>query len=319
MILKQGHTGKDALQVPVAAFGKHPAWSDFVEIGIREERLASAWKALLPNGIVRLTEEGRWQALDENGQSIPFGHFIAWKRPESVLAGRIWPSSDSRGRKLYPLIVMVALPPGEFSRCPGLVASALAQAEPRWRGATEPAALESALADMETQIAQELAAQHMSPPPLGRPASRLVQCPQVGEEELLRLIYHVERDGGAAADPTKQMRFRVPRCTMDPAEASALWADFALWEFGEKTEVLCMAPMDEDWLDVNVGAVNAESLFALRASKEAVPLTTLIPYTLAENFVQHAKGRIEALREGRGAAQTPQQGVWGSIKKLFTE
>src|SRR5437762_8812249 len=90
----------------LAAFGKHPGWDDHVEdLGLETESLNFAKLVLYVNGIGGQIDSGAWEKLDQVQQLPGFDHLFVWQRSGQVLLGRMWSSSDGKGRKRYPMVV----------------------------------------------------------------------------------------------------------------------------------------------------------------------------------------------------------------------
>ena len=92
--------------VGLAAFGKHPGWDDHVEaLGLETESLNIAKTVLYVNGIGGQIDSGAWEKLDA-AQPLPdFNHVFVWQRSGQILVGRLWSSSDGKGRKRYPMVI----------------------------------------------------------------------------------------------------------------------------------------------------------------------------------------------------------------------
>ena len=92
--------------VALAAFGKHPGWDDHVEdLGLETESLNLAKTVLYVNGIGGQIDSGAWEKLDAEHQLPAFRHVFVWQRSGQFLIGRLWSSSDGKGRKRYPMVV----------------------------------------------------------------------------------------------------------------------------------------------------------------------------------------------------------------------
>src|SRR5258706_5715854 len=92
--------------VGLAAFGKHPGWDDHVEdLGLETEGLNYAKTVLYVNGIGGQIDSGAWEKLDAAQQLPAFNHAFVWLRSGQILIGRLWSSSDGKGRKRYPMVV----------------------------------------------------------------------------------------------------------------------------------------------------------------------------------------------------------------------
>src|SRR3954468_13704104 len=86
--------------VALAAFGKHPGWDDHIEdLGLETESLNFAKLVLYVNGIRRQNVSGVWEKLDSAQQLPGFQHVFVWQRGGQLLIGRMWSSSDGKGRK----------------------------------------------------------------------------------------------------------------------------------------------------------------------------------------------------------------------------
>src|SRR5690349_1693756 len=90
----------------LGAFGKHPGWDDHIEdIGLESEGLIAAKRLLYVQGIGGQIDSGAWEKLDPSHQLAAFKHLFLWIRGGQFLLGRLWSSSDGKGRTRYPMIV----------------------------------------------------------------------------------------------------------------------------------------------------------------------------------------------------------------------
>src|SRR5436305_6376436 len=88
------------------AFGKHPGWDDHVEdLGLETDSLNQAKIVFYVNGIGGQIDCGAWEKLDGSQQLPGFKHVFLWQRSGQILLGRLWSSSDGKGRKRYPMVV----------------------------------------------------------------------------------------------------------------------------------------------------------------------------------------------------------------------
>src|ERR1043165_7308359 len=92
--------------VGLAAFGKHPGWDDHVEdLGLETESLIIAKTLFYVNGIGGQIDSGAWEKLEPAQQLPSFNHVFLWQRSGQFLIGKLWSSSDGKGRKRYPMVV----------------------------------------------------------------------------------------------------------------------------------------------------------------------------------------------------------------------
>src|SRR5215470_10667180 len=57
------------------------------------------------NGIGGQIDSGGWEKLEPDQQVPAFKHLFVWVRGGQILVGRMWSSSDGKGRKRYPMVV----------------------------------------------------------------------------------------------------------------------------------------------------------------------------------------------------------------------
>src|ERR1019366_6699729 len=92
----------------LAAFGKHPGWDDHIPgIGIETDTLAEVKQSLYVGGIGGQLDSGAWKKLEADKRQEGFDHVFLWLQPGHALVGRLWSSSDGKGRKEYPMVLCV--------------------------------------------------------------------------------------------------------------------------------------------------------------------------------------------------------------------
>ena len=90
----------------LGAFGKHPGWDDHVEdLGLETETLILAKRVLYEQGVGGEIDTGAWEKLDPAQRAEEFNHVFVWQRGGQFLIGRMWSSSDGKGRTRYPMVV----------------------------------------------------------------------------------------------------------------------------------------------------------------------------------------------------------------------
>jgi len=298
----------------LAAFGKHPGWDDHIEdIGIETEHLASLKQLLYVQGIGGTIDSGAWDNLTDAQRHAGFRHVFVCRTPRDVILGRLWSSTDGKGRARYPMVVCAqclgrplrwavreVLPRLEAiqQRCvdvrtAGEVLSILDEARTEYRALAEPAGGEDN-------------AYVVSPRTLAALADRAELGPD--QEGLFRILYQIEREmpaylrgsDEALREEARPIQMRVPVCGDPPAEAVLQWLDFLLGRIDPDVEVWVILPLDEPWLDLFIGHPYPQQFFCFQASREALPLASEIPYNLDEGFLDRSRQLVEASREGRG-------------------
>ena len=302
-------------QVFLAAFGKHPGWNDHIEdIGIETEHLASLKQLLYVQGIGGTIDAGAWDNLSGAQRVDGFDHVLLCRTAGDIVVGRLWSSTDGKGRSRYPMVV--------FVQCSNLplpwilreVLPRLAEVEARCK-AVATAAEVIAITDQVRRELRELAeaagagdgAFVASPTAVAALADR----PEMldGHEGLLRILYQMEREtndyargnyAAAAKNGTlRPIQMRVPACGDSPEEIIPRWLSFLFTSLDPATEVWAMSRAGQSWLDIIIGEPAPNQFFCFQASKEALPLASEIPYTLDDAFRARANQFIDDARAGK--------------------
>ena len=303
-------------QIFLAAFGKHPGWDDHVEdLGLETESLILARTILYVDGIGGQINAGAWEKLDPSQQLAEFKHLFLWYRPGQFLLGRMWSSSDGKGRTRYPMVVC--------AHCAGLpLPWAVNQVLPRLEQIEKDCLLTQSASDVrailersraELRSAMDNVATDTSPPILSPTTlAEFVAHPALGpnQEGWLRIIYQMQSQMAAFApgklnlkgdlSSLRPQQIRVPRSHDALPAALLLWTRFFLSQVDPATPLLLTLPMEEPWLDVTLGEPASQELFCLRASPKALPLASEVPYNLDLESKANAQKVLANFQAGGG-------------------
>ena len=290
--IKQRLSGRGASRetsrVVVAAFGKHPGWDDHMDdIGLETPALVAIKRILYVQGIGKNIDNGKWAELESKQSGTEFGHTFVWCRDDDIIAGRLWPSRDGRGRASYPMVVCVHCRQVPLQWVYDCVLPHLAHLETECRGGTASTVraclsacregLQKAL-DTSDGFEQEL-------PGKADLIGRLTHLPD--NEGLIRILYHIDREMSVGlvssvgpGGSEHSAHARVPASSSGAAETPILWTRLLLNEYGRQVGVLIVMPHQGNWLDIIVGEPRPEQLYCLRASTDALPLTNTVPYKI---------------------------------------
>src|SRR5258705_1338877 len=296
-------------QVFLAAFGKHPGWDDHVEdLGLDSESLIFAKTLLYVQGIGGQIDSGAWEKLDSSQQLSAFKHVFLWQRGGQAIIGRMWSSSDGKGRKRYPMIVC--------AHCIGVPLEwALTRVLPRLElieqacASTNSAAdVRNALDRLRTELRTAIANVEGSPtPPLTSAAlGEFVNHSALGPEKegWFRILYQMQSQMAPFApgrfsikgdlSRLRPQQIRVPSCVSPTSQALLLWSNLFQSQLDPAVPVLYTFPVDENWVDVTAGEPTPQEIFALRASPKAMPLISEVPYNLEPAFRDKARAQVAA-------------------------
>ena len=300
----------------LAAFGKHPGWDDHVEdLGLETESLNIAKTLMYVNGIGGQIDSGRWEKLDAEQQLPAFKHLFVWQRSGQILVGRMWSSSDGKGRKRYPMVVCA-----QFMGA--TLGWALKQALPALAELEEGCLTTSSAEDVRSLLGRKRAALReaiQSTDSRGEYApvspDALHKFPQLGgdgkSEGFLRVLYQIQSQLGvfatgnfSRATPAalRAQQIRVPAAAENPEQTLLFWTRFFQTQIEASVPLLLTLPLEANWLDVTVGEPESNEFFCLRASPKAVPMASEVPYKLDDAFRGKATAFLQGFQRGETKA-----------------
>ncbi len=301
--------------VHFGAFGKHPGWNDHIDDqGLDTDLLIEAKRRIYVEGVGGNIDSGSWSSLPEHEVTEGFRHLFAWSEGGSLLLGRFWSSSDGRGRTAYPLCACAHVRGLGLDWALREVLPRLEQVEGACVNTTAAHEVVAAVDQArEGLVAAAASADPQAPQqPETTAAGQLAARPELGPsfQGLYRILYYIETelDGFlpvGASDATRSRTvdarprgFRVPRCADSPPEAISVWTRFMSWRLAEGAPVILMIPLRQKHIDVLVGRPETRQLWCLRATEEAMPMTTNAGYTITSDFESRANDLIERARRG---------------------
>ena len=299
----------------VGAFGKHPGWNDHLDdIGLDTEPLIAAKQYLYVQGIGGVIDAGQWEALPNGDALAEFRHTFVWLDDRETLTGRIWSSSDGKGRTKYPMIVSV-----HFSNrvAPGMPDAKLLldHIEATCRGTESPDEVRSAIGNARIAAAGMLE----SPAPEVAPRAEFLRSLGIepDSDDAARIAYAVANDF-AALESTgvgkvrinlklgqfkgQAQHIRLPADAAQPLASQRFWREFIGTLIPSGAPQLYIAPATSPWLDIIVGLPTARQLFCLRAGDKALPPAHHIPFNLPDAAKAAATARWRSFLAGNGAA-----------------
>lgn len=302
--------------VALGAFGKHPGWDDHIEdLGLETETLTLAKSVLYVRGIGGQIDTGAWEKRKPEERTEGFDHVFLWQRSGQLLLGRLWSSSDGKGRTRYPMVVC--------AHCLGVSAAwALEQVLPKLQEVERNCVATAKAADVRsilTQARSDLRARLASagPPQPFAPATaealqRFVSDPAFGPDQQgwFRTMYYLENQMGpyirgkfnAKGDVSslRSQQVRLPQASASPAEALLLWSRFLGDQLDRAVPVLLTTSPATQWVDAVVGEPSSHDFFGLRATPAALPLVTQIPYEIDEPFRVQCREKLARFQAGKG-------------------
>src|SRR6266542_123450 len=302
-------------QVFLGAFGKHPGWDDHVEdLGLETGSLIQAKIVFYVQGIGGEIDAGAWEKLEEPQRLPAFKHVFVWYRARQLLPGRLWSSSDGKGRTRYPMVVCVHCTGISLSWALNQVLPRLEQIEQACLAGHSAAEVRAILGRYRAELrnvvsgqATDLGASSLDTAFITKFAAR----PELGprQEGWMRLLYAVQNQFAAFArgkfnpkadaSTVLPQQSRVPRAAESPAKAILQWANFFVTQVDPLTPTLLTVPLEEPWIDVTLGEPTSQELFCLRATPKAMPLASEVPYNLSEEFRARCRSVLAALESGR--------------------
>ncbi len=303
--LHRQRTSSAGSHAALAAFGKHPGWDDHMEdIGLETHTLVTVKRILYVQGIGANIEHGKWAELEAKRLAIEFDHTFVWCRNGDIVAGRLWASRDGRGRTSYPMVVCIHCRKVPLSWVYDRILPRLTDVETKCRSSASADEVRNCLSKCQadvSEIREALSPSEQEHASGANSVAELAAYPELGldEEGFIRILYHIEREisvgsrtrSGKSNDQHSALA-RTPISDGCVREACTLWMELLLSMYGQNRGVLILVPPEEAWLDIIVGEPGPAELYCLRASAEALPLTTTVPYKISSEFTEAMRGRI---------------------------
>lgn len=293
-----------AERIFVGAFGKHPGWDDHIDdIGLETDFLIEAKRKLYIKGIGGNVDSGRWDKLKNDCLPEGFNREIFWYMDGHLIAGRMWPSQDGKGRKSYPFVVCI-----QCSKLPmrWILDNIPPQLEKIKRMCTTTNSAHDVRITIQSskqelrRLAKQCKNSSDSLTMYPNALAELTEHPAMGpdREGLFRVLYHIDREVGLFQPKITKCELpgttllRLPVCSNTMPDDIFLWSSFFLNTFGLTMSILVLAPLAQNWIDVIVGGSTELQLFCLRASPGVIPLTSNIPYSVGPEFIERVNGLI---------------------------
>jgi formylglycine-generating enzyme required for sulfatase activity len=317
--------GPSGRYVALAAFGKHPGWDDHLEptelvtredLGLETESLNLAKMVLYVNGIGGQIDSGVWEKLDTAQQLPAFRHLFVWQRAGQFLIGRMWSSSDGKGRKRYPLVVCLHFVGVTLGWALKQALPTLAELESEFLKATSAEEVRALLNRKRAALREVIQSTdgrgEFAPVPPEQLHKILPSAGDARTEGFYRVLYQIQSQlggfaagtGGGRANPAtlRAQQIRVPAAAESHELALLFWTRFFLTQVDASVPLLMTLPLDAGWVDVTVGEPESHEFFCLRASPKAVPLVSEVPYQLDDAFRAKAMAFLDGFKRGETAA-----------------
>jgi formylglycine-generating enzyme required for sulfatase activity len=299
--------------VGLAAFGKHPGWDDHIEdLGLETDSLILAKTVLYVKGIGGQIDAGAWEKLEPAQQLPAFKHLFVWRRGGQFLIGRLWSSSDGKGRTRYPMVVCLHFTGVTLGWALKQALPALAELEEGCVKTTSAEDVRSLLSRKRAALREAIQSTDgrgeyapVTPEALHR-ILRSARDPK--SEGFLRVLYQIQSQFrtfatgtfNAHANPAaiRAQQIRVPAAGDSPEQALLFWTRFFKPHVDASVPLLLTLPLEADWLDVTGGEPESHEFFCLRASPKAVPMVSDVPYKLDDTFRVKAAAFLDGFKGG---------------------
>lgn len=295
----RSRSGPHAPAVSVGAFGKHPGWDDHIDDpGIDTQRLIDLKQALYLQGIAGNIDSGAWDRLEPGKRLERFDHLLVVASSAGVAVARLWASRDGKGRAKYPLVACADWRGVSARDAISRSAPELDALKARAESATTADELRAAIDATRQRLRAALESGSDTHNPSQSPLAAIVSGGVLGAEGLLRVMYHIRKEvdrsgsaGGTRLDARAPDSFALRVPARDPDDL-CLWIEALATLLPAGAAVTGVLALGQGWLDLIIGPISTPTLFCLKATLQALPLTSDIPYTIDEAFAAEAKAAI---------------------------
>jgi hypothetical protein len=300
-------------KVHLAIFGKHPGWDDHIpDIALTSETLILLKRHFYVRGIGGIIDSGFWDGLVEKGQIQTFDHQFFGQVGSEGIVGRLWASSDGKGRTRYPMIVVAHISGLPVDRC---LDPLLEELETFHQSCRDLSTAEEVLALLEAtqkKLERSLASLPLSGDPLiaGRRllGRMLRKDPLLDTSKHQRLLYEIHNLLGAFApgkaekaladSATSGEHMRLPNPELaSRGESFLAWTTYFRTQVSAQCPLLFLCPAEGSWMDCIVGDFSGSLLRCLRSNLEHSPCVTEIEYNIPGEFSDRVQPLISRMAD----------------------
>lgn len=325
----------------LGAFGKHPGWDDHIEadtrvpdLGLNTVSLSLAKTILYAQGIAGQVESGHWERLEPEQRLDTFGHVFVWQRHQQLLFGRMWSSTDGKGRSKYPMVVAAhgVGVPLEWVVEVGL--RHLERLQQTCRAATTALDVGRRLAETRQTLHDALSHPTRSAPSVPEILATLFAQTGLGQsgaghEGTYRILYQIQDQAGLRFDrrtgklipgpAVRPLELRLPTGGRSAPELLRGWSTFFRSLLDPSLPVLLIHPLGQPWVDALLAEPAPDQFFCLRVTTRRLPVASEVPFNLDPAFRTQAQHTLEHML-GRGTAPGREPGLSrfiGALGNLF--
>lgn len=300
-----GENGGGKTELYLAVFGKHPGWNDHIDDqGVETGELAELKRQLYLDGIGGNIDAGTWDGQTDADHLDGFAHVFVARRRGWVIGGRMWASTDGKGRSRYPMIVCVQVPESKLSWLCTEGLLRLEDLEEEFKSEQDAAGVIAAADRARSDLRQRIGEAPRETASATTATRRLADSEAMGPDRLgmHRLLYQMEREASAfvawrtssiAVDEARGQAIRVPRVSGTVDDGIESWLRFCQEHLRPQASVLVVAPRERGWVDLLIGPTTPKEMACLLAGTESMPLVTRVPYTIDDSFRDEANALID--------------------------
>lgn len=313
--------GSGEPRAQLCLFGKHPGWDDHMQdMGLNTERLVEVRRTLYAEGIAGNIDSGAWEKLGAQAMAL-FEHVFVWRfRGDEFVYGRLWSSSDARGRKKYPMVACVHAKGHELTRMASLASESVTRMMEACRQETDAQAVKSVfLRESEGLAARASAVVAGGSERFDASCkSTLAADPALNSDgaiAMVRAAYSLHREAEPAirrglSESSRGVHLRLPGVRGMGAGGSAWAWSAAILDLLNASGGLADGLMGIEavggtavgghgqWVDALIGRIASPELVCLRASVAAIPLTTSVPFNIDAAFADRVRSKAAMWRGG---------------------
>ncbi len=294
-------------------FGKHPGWDDHIpDVGVTTETLSILKRDFYVRGIGGLIDAGTWDNMQEVDVLEGFNHLFVAQRGGEGIIGRMWASSDGKGRARYPMVAAihsVNLPLRKS--LPKLLWILEKLREDCISKTTEEDVLQIVNSNQEqlNSLTSELPTNNEGFKPSLRLLNRMISSEGLDDSvRHLRLLYEIKNklEPFSPSNVEKLLpeetvpgeHIRLPYGSeMDEAEMFSAWLTYLRTQVSPRIPIFIAKPVVGEWMDAIVGHLDGKELLCLRSALHHIPCVTDLQYNISEEFKDSVEPQLTSISE----------------------
>lgn len=297
----------------LAIFGKHPGWDDHIpDVGSTTETLSILKRDFYVRGIGGLIDAGAWDKMQEDDILDGFNHLFLAQRGREGIVGRMWASTDGKGRARYPMVVAIHTFNIPLHKCLQELLWLLEKFREDCLSRTREREIIQVVNSAQEKLnamSGEFSGAEPDSAEYAVILKRMLSAEGLDDSvRHSRLLYELKNklEPFSPANNEKSLpeetvpgeHIRLPYAgELDEADAFIAWLTYLRTQISPRIPVFILKPVAGPWMDAIVGRLDGKQLLCLRSSLRHSPPVTELKYNIPAEFNESVQKQLSSIAD----------------------